>query len=91
MSFRQLWLKNTQNKSGQTALKLFTKFGQGNFRRVGKQCFDLIIINFYNPNPWQTVSQWYKISCICTDIHQLKGLRLLFVSNNKDIAFIKDV
>jgi hypothetical protein len=42
-------------------------------------------------NTCQTVSQWYKISCICTGIHQLKGLRLLFVSNNKDIAFIKEL
>jgi hypothetical protein len=85
MSFKQLWLKKPEQI--RSALKLFTKFGQGNFRPDGKKCFDLIIINFYNPNP----CQWYNISCICTGIHQLKGLRLLFVSNNKDIAFIKDV
>ena len=33
--------KTDQRKSNQTALKLFTKFGQVNFRGVEKHCFDL--------------------------------------------------
>jgi len=35
-------MNKKQNKSDQTAFKLhvFTKFGQGNFRGVAKQCFD---------------------------------------------------
>ena len=32
--------KKEQNKSDQTALYLFTKFGQGNFKGVTKQCFN---------------------------------------------------
>ena len=40
MSFKAIVKKKTQNKSDQTALILFTKFVQGNFRGVAKQCFD---------------------------------------------------
>jgi hypothetical protein len=32
--------KKPQNKSVQTAFQLLTKFGQGNFRGVMKECFD---------------------------------------------------
>ena len=32
--------KTEQIRSDQIALKLFTKFGQGNFRGVAKHCFD---------------------------------------------------
>jgi hypothetical protein len=32
--------KKTQNKSVETAFYLLTKFGQGNFRGVAKECFD---------------------------------------------------
>ena len=39
-------IKKNPEQIKSEALKLFTKFGQGNFRR-----FDLFIINFYNLNP----------------------------------------
>jgi hypothetical protein len=37
--------KKTQNNSDQTALKLFTKFGQGNFRGVFTAITDTIAWN----------------------------------------------
>jgi hypothetical protein len=48
--FRQLWIKN-RKKSDQTAVKLFTKCVQGNFRWVAQHCFQSVAISFSHKSP----------------------------------------